>query len=61
MRGGRSEITEGQPRSRTVVLEFPSYEAALGVLSFARVPGRQGAAPGKADADVVVIEGYDGK
>ena len=29
VRGGRQEVTEGRARGRTVVVEFPSYEAAL--------------------------------
>ena len=28
MNGGRSEVVEGHARSRCVVVEFPSYEAA---------------------------------
>ena len=29
MRGGRTEVVEGKSRSRIVVIEFPSYEAAM--------------------------------
>jgi uncharacterized protein (DUF1330 family) len=57
VRGGRCEITEGKGTQRNVVLEFPSYEAALG---YARSPEyaeakrlRQGAG----SIDVVVVEG----
>jgi uncharacterized protein (DUF1330 family) len=60
VRAGRHEVTEGKARSRLVVLEFPSYEAALACY---RSPGYQAAKKfrnGKAEADLVIIEGYDG-
>jgi len=60
VRGGKSETTEGQSRSRNVVLEFKDYETALACyhspeytrLVAIRVP--------HAEADVLIIEGYDG-
>ena len=60
VRGGRQEVTEGHARSRSVVIEFPSYEAALACY---RSPDYQAAKTlrmGKAEIDLVVIEGYDG-
>ena len=60
VRGGQQETPEGQSRSRTVVLEFPSYDAALACY---RSPGYQAAKKlrdGKAEFDLVVVEGYDG-
>jgi uncharacterized protein (DUF1330 family) len=61
VRAGRHEATEGKARSRHVVLEFPSYEAALACY---RSPGYQAAKAlrlGKAEVDLLVIEGFDGK
>jgi uncharacterized protein (DUF1330 family) len=60
VRGGTREVVEGQVRSRTVVLEFPSYAAALGCY---RSPDYQAAKrlrDGKAELDLVIVEGYDG-
>jgi len=60
VRGGRQEIVEGRQRSRTVVLEFPSYEAAL---SCYRSPGHQAAKAlrlGKAEVDLIIIERVGG-
>jgi uncharacterized protein (DUF1330 family) len=60
VRGGTREVVEGKVRGRTVVLEFPSYEAALACY---RSPEYQAAAAlrkGKADLDLFIIEGYDG-
>jgi uncharacterized protein (DUF1330 family) len=60
VRGGASEVTEGKARSRTVVLEFPSYDAALACY---RSDGYQAAKKlrdGNAELDLVIVEGYDG-
>jgi len=59
VRGGRCEMMEGHVRSRSVVLEFPSYEAALACY---RSPDYQAAAAlrkGKAALDLIVIEAFD--
>jgi uncharacterized protein (DUF1330 family) len=61
VRGGTREVVEGNVRSRTVVLEFPSYAAALGCY---RSPDYQAAKrlrDGKAAFDLVIAEGYDGR
>ena len=60
VRGGRSEITEGKPRSRAVVLEFPSYEAALACYHSPDYQAAKALRQGKAEADIVVIEAFDG-
>jgi uncharacterized protein (DUF1330 family) len=60
VRGGAREVPEGKVRSRTVVLEFPSYDAAL---SCYRSPDYQAAKKlrdGKAAFDLVIVEGYGG-
>lgn len=60
VRGGRSEITEGQARSRHVVLEFPSYEAALACYRSPDYQAAKALRDGKGDMDLVIIEGYAG-
>jgi uncharacterized protein (DUF1330 family) len=60
VRGGRREVVEGSVRSRTVVLEFPSYQTALDCY---RSPDYQAAKKhrdGRAEFDLFIIEGYDG-
>lgn len=57
VRGGRCEIIEGNGVARNVVLEFPSYEAALG---YARSPEYAEAKKLREDAgtiDITVVEG----
>jgi uncharacterized protein (DUF1330 family) len=61
VRAGRFENPEGSSRPRNIVLEFPSYEAALACYES---PEYQAALehrlPPVATIDVVIIEGYDG-
>jgi uncharacterized protein (DUF1330 family) len=60
VRGGTREVPEGKVRGRTVVLEFPTYDAAL---SCYRSPDYQAAKKlrdGKAQFDLVIVEGYGG-
>ena len=60
VRAGAFESVEGTPRSRNVVIEFPSYKAALECY---RSPAYQEAMSFRAnasDGDLIIIEGYDG-
>jgi uncharacterized protein (DUF1330 family) len=60
VRAGAFEVAEGSARSRNVVIEFPSYQAALDCY---RSPAYQAAVANRApvsDGDLVIIEGYDG-
>jgi uncharacterized protein (DUF1330 family) len=61
VRGGRQEITEGRARSRCVVVEFPSYEAALACYRSPEYRTAIDLRAGKADFDMVAIEGFDGR
>ena len=60
IRGGRQEVTEGQARSRTVVLEFPSFEVALACYRSDDYQAAKKFRDGNADLDLVIVEGYDG-
>ena len=60
VRGGRRDVMEGRARDRIVVLEFPSFEAALACYRSPEYQGAKKLRDGKAEADVIVTEGYDG-
>src|SRR5882757_3048568 len=60
VRGGRREVVEGKARARTVVIEFPSYVAALDCYRSSDYQAAMALRKGKAEADLFVIEGYDG-
>jgi uncharacterized protein (DUF1330 family) len=57
VRGGRCEIMEGAGRARNVVLEFPSYEAALGYARSAEYAEAKKERIGAGTIDIVVVEG----
>ena len=59
-RGGKSEMAEGKLRSRVVVIEFPSFEAALACYRSPEYQKAMALRIGKSINDLVVIEGYDG-
>jgi uncharacterized protein (DUF1330 family) len=59
VRGGRSEVTEGRARSRAVVMEFPSYEAALACYRSPDYQAAKALRQGKGEVDLVGIEAYD--
>jgi uncharacterized protein (DUF1330 family) len=60
VRSGQHETPEGASRQRNIVIEFPSYQAALDCW---KSPGYQAARALRqpvSDIDLVIIEGYDG-
>ena len=60
VRGGTREVVEGAVRGRTVVLEFPSYEAALGCYRSDDYQAAKRLRDRKGELDLIVVEGYDG-
>ena len=57
VRGGRHEVVEGRQRTRTVVMEFPSYDAALACYRSTDYQAAAALRKGKAEIDLLVIEG----
>ena len=60
VRGGVYEAVEGKARARNVVIEFPSYEAALACFKDEAYQSAKAIRDPVATAEVVVIQGYDG-
>ena len=59
-RGGRHENPEGSARSRNVVIEFPSYQAALDCWNSPEYQAAIALRKPVSTADIVIVEGYDG-
>jgi len=60
VRAGRREVAEGASRSRNVVLEFPSYQAALDCWKSPEYQAALRLRLPVSTIDLVIIEGYDG-
>jgi uncharacterized protein (DUF1330 family) len=60
VRGGRAENVEGSNRSRHIVIEFPSYQAALDCWNSPEYKKALAIRAPVTAADIVVIEGHDG-
>ena len=56
-RGGRTEVVEGAGPGRTVVLEFPSYEAALGWYNSEDYAGPKAMRMAASEGTITIVEG----
>ncbi len=60
VRSGQYENPEGASRARNVVIEFPSYQAALDCYHSPEYAAAIALRVGASTADIIIIEGYDG-
>jgi uncharacterized protein (DUF1330 family) len=60
VRSGRFESREGTARSRNVVIEFPTYQAALDCYASPEYQRALALRLPAAVADLIIVEGYDG-
>lgn len=60
VRGGEQTSKEGQGRSRTVVLEFPSYADALACYESDAYQEAKEIRIDASEGDLVIVEGYEG-
>ena len=60
VRGGRTESVFGTARPHNVVLEFPSYQAALDCFNSPEYQAASQFLKRGCDVDLVIAEGYDG-
>lgn len=59
-RGGRFENPEGITRARNVVIEFPSYQAAVACWHSPEYQAALRLRQPVSTADLVIVEGYEG-
>jgi uncharacterized protein (DUF1330 family) len=60
VRGGRFENPEGSSRSRNVVIEFPTYQAALDCWNSPEYKAALAIRAPISEGDMVIVEGYEG-
>ncbi len=59
VRGGQSEVPEGETLDRHVIIEFPSYAAALGAYNDPEYQSVADIRRRTADSVMIVVEGVD--
>ena len=60
VRGGAQEGREGTTRPRTVILEFPTIEAARACYESPEYAAAKSIRTPISDADLIIVEGYEG-
>ena len=60
VRGGPFEERDGSARTHNVVIEFPSYQAALDCYSSPEYAEAKAARSDGAELDLIIIPGYEG-
>lgn len=60
VRGGQQQVCEGSAHSRSVVIEFPSYEAAVACYHSEEYKKALDIRSEIADTNLIIVEGYDG-
>ena len=60
VRGGKFQSLVATSRSRNVVIEFLSYQAALDCWESPEYQAAKAKQQGGAETDLLIIEGYDG-
>ena len=59
VRGGLSDAPEGIARARNVVIEFQDYETAVACYHSPEYALAKALRMGRAEADLLIVEGYD--
>lgn len=60
VRGGTQEIADGAAFARTVVIEFPSLEAARACYADPEYKAAKALRKDASEGNLVIVEGYDG-
>lgn len=60
VRGGAFELAEGPSRARNVVIEFPSYQAAMDCYNSETYQKAKGIREQFSEGEIIIVEGYEG-
>jgi len=60
VRGGPAQTREGTSKSRTVVIEFPTIEAAIACYESPAYQAAKALRDPVSSGDLVIVEGYEG-